>query len=91
MGREHALVATDTRRLFIDILAERLADQTHALFEVKDFDSPVESLATALGQYLLYQIALEFSRLDLPLFLAVHPLLIKVFSVSRLGYGQDSS
>ena len=69
--REHALVSTDTRRLFIDILAEKLDDQSRALFEVKDFDSPVEALATALGQYLLYQIALEYSGLDLPLFLTV--------------------
>jgi hypothetical protein len=72
--REHALVSTDTRRLFIDILAERLSDQSRALFEVKDFDSPVETLAIALGKYQLYQYALQFSGLDVPLFLAVPQL-----------------
>jgi len=72
--REHALLSTDTRRLFIDILAERLNDQSRAFFEVKDFDSPVEMLATALGKYQLYQYALHFGGLNLPLFLVVPQL-----------------
>lgn len=69
--REHALLSTDTRRLFIDIWAERLEDHSQALFEVKGFDSPVESLASALGKYQLYQFACDLSDFRLPMYLAV--------------------
>ena len=69
--REHALLSTDTRRLFIDIWAERLDDGTQALFEVKGFDSPVESLAVALGKCQLYQFACDLSDFKVPLYLAV--------------------
>jgi hypothetical protein len=69
--REHSLISTDSRRPFVDILAERFDDGTRALFEVKDFDSPVDDLAKSLGQFLLYQYAISHSGLELPIFLAV--------------------
>ena len=69
--REHALLSTDTQRMFIDIWAERLEDRSQALFEVKGFDSPVESLASAVGKCQLYKFACELSDFRLPLYLAV--------------------
>ncbi len=69
--KEQVLITTGTRRLFIDIQAASRTQPTAALIEVKGFASPVDALAEALGQYLLYKFAIDYAGLDLPLFLAV--------------------
>src|SRR5258708_22099615 len=69
--KEQVLISTGTRRLFVDIQAARRTQPTAALIEVKGFASPVDALAEALGQYLLYKFAIDYAGLDLPLFLAV--------------------
>lgn len=65
------------RRLYIDILARR-GDSEAALIEVKVFEdsnSPITYLANTVGQYLLYQAALDYLGDTTPLYLAV-PILI---------------
>lgn len=69
--KEQFLIATRTRRLFIDIQAKSRTQSATALIEVKGFASPVDALAEALGQYLLYKYAIDYVGLDVPLFLAV--------------------
>jgi hypothetical protein len=43
--KEHALLSSGTRRLFVDLHAKRLDSDAAALFEVKGFESPVDALA----------------------------------------------
>lgn len=62
------------RNLWIDIQAEKTVDQRVILIEVKeldDVDSPVEALANAIGKYLLYRLAIIYTKRYAPLYLAV--------------------
>ncbi len=69
--KEQVAVTTATRRMFIDIQATDPKGISTALVEVKGFASPVDALAEALGQILLYQFAIDTAGLAMPLFLAV--------------------
>jgi len=58
------------RRLYIDLKAQR--DGQLVLIEVKSLErSPVHELMELLGQYLIYQLALEYLSIDIPLYMAV--------------------
>jgi len=73
---EHEYISIGTqndtnRRLYIDIKASR-ADQQRVLVEVKGLQrSPVQELMELLGQYLVYQLALEYLAIEIPLYVAV--------------------
>jgi hypothetical protein len=59
------------RRLFIDIEAQR-DDNQLVLVEVKGLErSPVHELMGLLGQYLIYQLALDYLSIDIPLYIAL--------------------
>lgn len=61
------------RRLYIDLLAQR-GDEEVVLIEVKVFEearSPMNYIANAVGQYLLYKAALDFVDDKTPLYLAM--------------------
>ncbi len=71
---EQIAIIIENRRLWIDIRAGNETNQLVVLIEVKGFEnrpSPIEYLAQAVGQYTLYQAALEYLQIDLPLYLAV--------------------
>lgn len=72
--REHVKFGVGDRAVFIDMRAEKAADNLSILVEVKEFDnvpSPIMALATALGKYLLYRIALDDAGSLSPLYVAV--------------------
>lgn len=59
------------RRLFIDIKAQRNNEQL-VLIEVKGLErSPVHELMELLGQYLIYQLALDYLSIKIPLYIAI--------------------
>ncbi len=59
------------RRLYIDIKARR-NDRQLVLIEVKGLErSPVHELMELLGQYLIYQIALDYLFIEIPLYIAI--------------------
>jgi hypothetical protein len=61
------------RFLWIDIYAEKPSENIAVLIEIKGFtgSSPIESLASAVGKYVLYRTALESTGIDVPLYLAI--------------------
>lgn len=63
----------EDRRLWIDIRASKDSENLVVLIEVKGFEtpSPVEYLASATGKYSLYQAALDYLNIELPLYMAV--------------------
>ena len=64
----------DDRWLWIDIQAEKGDETTSVLIEVKGFDnprSPVAYLESVVGQYVVYQIVLDYLEWEQPLYLAV--------------------
>jgi hypothetical protein len=71
---EQVALALPGRRLWIDLRATKVSDSLVVLIEVKGFEhmpSPVEYLAAAVGQYVLYRAALDFVGVATPLYLAV--------------------
>lgn len=71
---EQVKVEIARRRLWIDIHAQQSDLQLAILVEVKGFEnspSPIEELAKAVGQYLIYQTALSAVDIKFPLYLAV--------------------
>jgi hypothetical protein len=61
------------RRLWIDLEAEHLTKSTLILIEVKEMNSAsqVDDLSNAVGQYLMYRVALENKNIQVPLYMAV--------------------
>lgn len=71
---EQVKVIVEERNLFIDIEASRSSDNRLALIEVKELDavsSPIDALASAVGKYFLYRVALKDAEVTTPLYLAV--------------------
>lgn len=71
---EQVAIIIEGRRLWIDIQASKESENLVILIEVKGFEatpSPVEYLANATGKYTLYQTALDYLKIDLPLYMAV--------------------
>jgi hypothetical protein len=71
---QQVAVAVPGRRLWIDLRAVMARDSLVVLIEVKGFEkmpSPVDYLASAVGQYVLYRAALDLVGLSTPLYLAV--------------------
>ena len=71
---EQIAIIVEDRRLWIDIRATKEYENLAVLIEVKGFEnmpSPVEYLANATGKYALYQAALDYLKIELPLYLAV--------------------
>ena len=71
---EQVKVIVEDRNLFIDIEASRESDNQMALIEVKELDavsSPIDALASAVGKYFLYRVALKDAGVTTPLYLAV--------------------
>ena len=71
---EQIAIVMEGRRLWIDIRASRESENLAVLIEVKGFEtmpSPVEYLASATGKYSLYQAALDYLNIELPLYMAV--------------------
>lgn len=67
-------IIIEDRRLWIDIRASKEAERLAILIEVKGFEnrpSPIEYLAQATGKYALYRAALDYLRIELPLYMAV--------------------
>ncbi|MEL7235703.1 MAG: element excision factor XisH family protein, partial [Chloroflexota bacterium] len=61
----------DMRRLFIDIAAKSPVGQV-VLIEVKSLSpSPVHEFMMLVGQYLVYQAALDFLGDDTPIYIAI--------------------
>jgi len=59
------------RRLYIDIKAQKDNLQL-VLIEVKGLErSPVHELMELLGQYLIYQMALDYLSIEIPLYIAI--------------------
>jgi hypothetical protein len=59
------------RRLYIDIKAQR-NDEQLVLIEVKGLErSPVHELMELLGQYLVYQLSLDYLAIEIPLYIAI--------------------
>lgn len=60
--------------IIIDIRAAKARGDVSILIEVKGFEntpSLVEYLASVVGQYILYQTVLEYTKTAVPLYLAV--------------------
>ena len=71
---EQIALSMPARRLWIDIRAQKEAQNALILVEVKGFDtlsSPVAYLADAIGQCVLYQAILEYVGITDPLYMAV--------------------
>jgi hypothetical protein len=71
---QQVAVAVPGRRLWIDLRAVMASDSLVVLIEVKGFEkmpSPVDYLASVVGQYVLYRAALDLVGLSTPLYLAV--------------------
>jgi hypothetical protein len=71
---EQIKIIVEDRNLFIDIEASRASDNQMALIEVKELDavsSPIDALASAIGKYFLYRVALKDAGVIIPLYLAV--------------------
>jgi hypothetical protein len=71
---EQVGIIVEDRRLWIDIRAAKEEEQRAILIEVKGFEnmpSPVEYLAQATGKFALYRAALNYLKIDLPLYMAV--------------------
>ena len=67
---EQVVIIVEDRRLWIDIRASKESENLTVLIEVKGFESmpsPVEYLAGATGKYALYQAALDYLNIELPL------------------------
>jgi hypothetical protein len=74
---EQVTFQIEDRIMWIDIEAIKVSDALVILIEVKELEnvaSSIEALANALGKFLLYRLALEETRTDVPLFLAVSEL-----------------
>jgi hypothetical protein len=72
-GEQVELVAAP-RRVWVDIEAVKEVDALIILVEVKGFEnlrSVIAYLSASVGQYLLYQAALDYSGKNIPLYLAV--------------------
>jgi hypothetical protein len=71
---EQIAIIVEDRRLWIDIRASKQTENMAILIEVKGFEgmpSPIEYLANATGKYAMYRAALDYLRIDLPLYMAV--------------------
>ncbi len=71
---EQVAIIVEDRRLWIDIRASKQTENMAILIEVKGFErmpSPIEYLANATGKYAMYRAALDYLRIDLPLYMAV--------------------
>lgn len=71
---EQVKVIIEDRYLFIDVEATKQSEDRVVLIEVKELEtaaSPVAALASALGQYFLYRVALADADIHTPLYLAV--------------------
>jgi XisH protein len=72
--KEQVRLTYGDRYMWIDLRAEKQANQRVILIEVKELDdvnSPIDALASALGKYLLYRMGLKAAGADLPLYMAV--------------------
>jgi len=70
--REQYKLPVGQRRLWIDVHAAK--DTQVILVEIKGLESSpssVQELADALGQYVMYQVALAANEISIPLYLAV--------------------
>jgi len=104
--KEQFFVNFPDRRLWIDIQAVSATQEHSILIEVKGFEntpSPIEYLASVVGKYMLYRLALEKLGIDLPLYLAVPAeayegilsepigrLLIQKIGISLIVFKSDS-
>lgn len=74
IDKEQVYIRFGSKRLWIDLRASK-SNGSVVLIEIKGFDtraSVVESLAQAVGQYILYRAALRYREItDIPLYLAV--------------------
>lgn len=71
---EQIAIIVEDRRLWIDIRASKEAEDLAILIEVKGFEgmpSPIEYLANATGKYAMYRAALDYLRIEMPLYMAV--------------------
>ncbi|MBN8634330.1 MAG: fatty-acid synthase [Anaerolineae bacterium] len=71
---EQVAVIVESRRLWIDLRAEKVGERLAILVEIKGFEntrSPVEYLASATGQYTLYRAVLDYLAVNDPLYMAV--------------------
>lgn len=78
----------EDRIMWIDIEAVNVSTALVILIEVKELEnvaSSIEALANALGKFLLYLLALEETRTDVPLFLAVSELSYQGILTERIG------
>jgi hypothetical protein len=72
-GEQVKLIVED-RYLWIDIEAAKTTSDLIVLVEVKEFDdveSPIETLASAIGKYFLYRAVLAETKIKTPLYMAV--------------------
>lgn len=72
--KEQVRLVISERRLWIDLQAVHSESNRHILIEVKGFEnmpSPVEYLAAAVGQMVMYKAALAYLEIDIPLYMAV--------------------
>lgn len=84
---EQVKLKVGERRLWIDLEASHNTRGTIILVEVKEMDtsSPVDDLANALGQYLMYRTGLESKNIRVPLYLAVSTITFQGILSEELG------
>ena len=93
---EQITIIVEDRRLWIDIRASREAEDVAVFIEVKGFErmpSPVAYLANAAGKYAMYRAALNYLKVDLPLYMAVpvsayRGILSEEISIQTLKHNQ---
>jgi hypothetical protein len=88
VSHQQVLLVVAKRRLWIDLQASRAENQGDLLIEVKGFErmpSPVEYLASALGQYLMYRTLLGDTGIFFPLYMAVPERAYNGLLSERLG------
>lgn len=72
--REDYVIRIGNKRLWIDVFAVEETTGRQRLIEIKTFDNPVaiDSLRDAIGQYILYQVAIRYNKVeDTELYLAI--------------------
>lgn len=72
--KEQVRLIVENRWMWVDIQARRNDDRRTVLIEVKGFEnipSPIAYLQAVIGQYVVYQVALEYLEWEYPLYLAV--------------------
>jgi hypothetical protein len=84
--REQVFIKIGGRHIWIDALIEREGEQR--FIEIKGFEninSPIEYLASTVGQYVLYRAVLQDLEIRVPLFIALPTIAYETLMQEEIG------